>query len=228
MFKSHVNANPDSLAIHQGQRKWFAMLLLSKMILLVIAGCGKGAPAPTAPKSEPAQAAPAASTPDVTKAPRSQTAQPIAAKEPKWDLNSADVLETNNLPMAIEWIKTFDEEWLFRTSEENEVTPAAAMKAPWKYYGKPVSFAGVVTIVQSYPPGSDIGRLFGSEVTELVIYTADDVIIDYFVMGDAADLDVDDEVEVYGLVVGQVEVVNSLGGVVVQLVVVGNDVRLFE
>ncbi len=168
----------------------------------------------------PVQAAsPSARKPEPRPEPRPQSVQ----RKPVW--NTVDInAETNgNLLVAAEVLRDQSPAEVMQAADST-VLPATAFKSPWKFYGKPLAFTGVVGIAQAYPPGSDISQIFGGgEVAELVLVATDgSTIIDFLLLGDSGDLNVGDMVTVYGYVVGQVEVQNKMGGQTTQLMMVGN------
>ena len=150
------------------------------------------------------------------------TATPVP-REVQWNVEELDVFANGNLRIARGVLAGFQEASLKESAEAAE--PSLVMKAPWKYYGKVLSFVGVVAIVQEYPGASVLhgllGLTSGQEVGEIVLTTADGTIVDYVHIGSTGDIRVGDTLAVYGLPVGHFNVVNRLGGLTQQLAVVG-------
>lgn len=97
---------------------------------------------------------------------------------------------------------------------------AKVFKAPWDYYGKPIAFEGIVSLVQDYPPESE--TFLRSEV---LLSTEDNTIIDILSTVPSGNLKEDDAVSINGLVVGRMEVENAIGGTFTHLIVITNNLE---
>lgn len=196
--------------------------LVVALALLIRMGSDGGAPSPA--NETGSSPKPAAAVSQVEPAPKASAPAPAKSREPKWNTSDLDATTNGNLLEAVTLLQTKEPNWLTSNADAT-AQPGLVMKTPWKFYGKPTAFQGEVGIVQAYPPGSDVGRVFGGEVAEVVMVTDDGTIIDFMMMGDSGSTQVGHVITVYGLVVGQVEVNNKMGGQTTQLMVVGNAIQ---
>lgn len=139
----------------------------------------------------------------------------------QWNVNDLNIESNGNVNNVLKLLEKYDINKL--KTEAAAETPSLVMKAPFKYYGKPLKFSGIVSIVQDYPTGSDISNNInnGKETGEIVFICEDGTIIDYLNLGDTGDIVVGDSITIYGFTPGQVEVENKLGGKTTQLVLIG-------
>jgi hypothetical protein len=209
-------------------------------LLMIIAGGGNNSSqgpsvANSAPASQPttASAAQPASAPAAQPASAPASTAPTAAskpapaptkQEPKWNTADLNVVSNGNMPVAVALLRDLSPAAL-RQEADGTIAPATVNKQPWKYYGKPLKLTGAVGIAQAYPPGSDLGKAMGGEAAEIVMVADDGTIIDFFMMGDTGDVNVNDVARVYGYVVGQAEVTNKMGGQTTQMMMVGKVIQ---
>ncbi len=140
--------------------------------------------------------------------------------QPSWNTKDLNIETNGNMRIALNCLQSLDPSEI-KLNAEN-ISPASALKTPWKYYGKILKVSGTVGYAQEYPPGSDISEAFGGgEVGELSILTDDMTPISFMQIGSTGDINVNDYVVVYGYPVGLVELENSLGGTITQLAIVG-------
>lgn len=105
------------------------------------------------------------------------------------------------------------------------VTPEAVragsvFKAPRNYYGKPVTYSVIVSIVRDYPPDSDKGK--AGLLSEIVGKTDDGTTVDIFGMVGTGDIQAGDTIHVVAYTVGRDTVDNKSGGTTEQLALVTN------
>lgn len=131
-----------------------------------------------------------------------------------WNVTDEDALTNGNLMLAANMLLSEK-----KIPIAAKVAPAKVLKTPWEYYGKLVTFTGIVEVVTDYPPSEE--NLLTSEI---VILTEDDTIVDFQCFGSSGDIQVDDEVTISGLVVGRSEVENEVGGTFTHLIVVTNKI----
>lgn len=196
--------------------------LLVALALLIRVSSDGGAASPASESGDSPK--PASAVSQGEPAPKPFSRAPAKAREPKWNTSDLDATTNGNLLEAVTLLHSKEPNWL-ASSADAAVQPGLVMKTPWKYYGKSLAFRGEVGIVQAYPPGSDAARVFGGEVAEVIMVTDDGTIIDFMMMGDSGNTQVGHVITVYGLVVGQVEVNNKMGGQTTQLMVVGNAIQ---
>lgn len=137
-----------------------------------------------------------------------------------WNTQELDAMRNGNLPFAVQTIKknpAIKEKAL-------KPDPALVTKAPWEYYGKPISVWGSVAVVQDHPPGSEMTSLLGgNQSSQIVVECKDGTTVEMFCMKSSGVLKVGNGVRVYGYAVGVTDVQNRLGGTDPHLILVGND-----
>lgn len=210
-----------------GRIVWTALVALA-----VVVNLSQGEDAPPATGDEitaPSASVAQPSSGSVTVAPQApepapKAQEPVQPREPQWNTSDLDAVTNGNLMEAVRWLKTKEPSWV-RSTADASVEPSLAMKAPWKYYGTPLALTGTVVIAQAYPPGSDVGQVVGGDVSEIVMMADDGTVVDFMMIGDSGDINVGNVATVFGVVVGQVEVPNKLGGQTTQLMVVGNAIE---
>ena len=150
-----------------------------------------------------------------------QSASPVAApaeaasaSRTTWNVDDVDGLTNGNLMLAAQMLMRGD------ALPQADASIAAAMKAPWNFYGKRVCFPALVGHVDEMPPGSDLAKEFGG-AGEIVAVGQGDNIIDMIVVGGTGDIEPDRELNMCGLVVGKTDVPNAIGGTFTHLVMVG-------
>ncbi len=144
-------------------------------------------------------------------------------KDVEWDTTNLYVNESTNLEKAVQILQSMSE-----TDIENQtaidIDITTASKKPWEYYGEFVNVSGYVSLIQAYPPNSDVSKNLGTDgtTTEIVILSEDGTsFADYFFIGDASDIAVDSYITVSGLPCGLLDVPNTMGGTYPYFVVVG-------
>lgn len=159
---------------------------------------------------------------DQASAPSPQTAPPVAAEsapapEPPatWNMADADGLTNGNLLLAAQMLMRGD------ALPQADASIAAAMKAPWNYYGKRVCFPAVTAHVDDMPPDSDLSKAFGGAAGEIVAAGEGENIIDMLVVGGTGEIGQGQRLNMCGLLVGKTEVPNAIGGTFTHLVMVG-------
>jgi len=144
----------------------------------------------------------------------------IFAADVDWNITDPDIRTNGNIPLAVSVLRagTFEKE----SAEKPEAF--LVIKTPWNYYGKLLTFTGIVGVVDDYPPGSDVSRILQCEDSSEIVITADDgeTIVDMFLRSSSGRIRIGDTVTLYGLVVGRMEVENRIGGTFTHLMMVGN------
>ncbi|WP_427114171.1 hypothetical protein [Megasphaera sueciensis] len=155
--------------------------------------------------------------------PKTSTSEPAAKasqetqKTIQWNKSDPDALKNGNMKIAIGEIKKH--ETLAPIAESQN--PTAVYKSPWDYYGKVIAFTGTVAIAENTPPDNDLSKALGGEACEIVIESTDKVIVDAMIAGNANNIQVGQQVTLYGYPIGRTEVKNKLGGSFTHLVVIG-------
>jgi hypothetical protein len=103
------------------------------------------------------------------------------------------------------------------------VDAGEVFKAPWNYYGKPISLSGSIAIVQDYPPGSDQAN--AGYQSQLVFMTQDNTFIIALSTLPSGTLKAGDDIKVVGYPIGITSVDNKLGGKTDELVIVTNKLQ---
>ncbi len=144
-----------------------------------------------------------------------QLGEPTAIMTERWNTSDVNIETNGNIAVAAQLLANTQPDELKQNITEPD--PALVMKAPWEYYGKPIKVTGYVSIVQDYPPNSDIANAInnGNTVGEIVFIpdnAANSItILDYLHLGSTGDIKVGDHVAVYGYAVGLADVENKLG-----------------
>lgn len=140
----------------------------------------------------------------------------------KWNTRDNDPFSNGNIQVAAKLIKAGG-----ATANAKNANVGEIAKAPWKHYGTPYKFAGVIADLQEYPPGSDVSSMVGAGqdevVSEVVIVDPNDesaTPVYALVLGETGDVKVGDSVSVTCLVTGVAQVPNKIGGFFNHLVVV--------
>lgn len=195
-------------------------ILACLLVVGLVSGCGgasspsdKKPEVPSATETKPATSAPATTT--TTPAP-TQTADKL-----KWNMTDTSVETNGNFTIAAAAALGTSPADLAAKAEAAD--PATVLKATYKYFGKPLKFTGEVGLAEEYPPGNDIAKKLGvsSEISEIVIATDDDTVIDFIMLGSSGDVNVGDTATVYGYAAGKAEVPNKIGGTLTHVIVVG-------
>jgi hypothetical protein len=139
-----------------------------------------------------------------------------ATKNPEWNKSEIDVMKNGNFPLAVSMLEAIGDEPVTSV----QAKPGSVFKAPWNYYGKPISFTAYVVIVQDYPPDSDNAKV--GILSEIVATTEDGTILDVFSTVASGDIQVDDQITIVAYPIGHVTVENKLGGQTDQLALVTN------
>jgi predicted nucleic acid-binding Zn-ribbon protein len=140
-----------------------------------------------------------------------------AAKNPNWNKKDIYVTDNGNFPLAVNLLKAVG------VISKQQITNADAgdvFKAPWNYYGKPVTFSGSVVIVQDYPPDSDNAKIGLN--SEVIIVADDGTYIDIVGTISSGKVKVGTGISVIAYPIGLVNVTNKLGGKTDELMVVTN------
>lgn len=204
--------------VRAGSLSLYGTVILFSLVLLFSSACGGKAGSTRVSAESPAD--------NTAVHPGERKQEPVPAQQAggvRWNIDDLDVTTNGNILVAVNQLGLVDAGNLEQQAES--VSPAAVMKAPWKYYGKVLKLWGEVGIIQDYPPGSEIAQMVGGDVGEIVMLTADSTVVDSIQVGGTGDINVGDVVTIYGFVVGQVELDNQLGGMTTQLVVVSKVVR---
>lgn len=138
----------------------------------------------------------------------------VLAPAATWNMEDLEIATNGNLPVAIAALNSGLEKLPAKVAAE------IVFKRPWDFYGKEVCFTGLVGIVQDYPPGNEISKLFGGSVSEIVMVDGETV-IDGILKGSSGNVSIGDKATICGTPAGHVEVENRLGGKTTQLAVVG-------
>ena len=152
--------------------------------------------------------------------PKKEEPKPVAKKkEPNWNKSEIDATKNGNMAIAAEIVRT-EKDSIKQNAET--VNAADVIKRPWDYYGKVYKFQGESAVLQDYPPTSDIGKALGGDACEIVMTCgAQETIVDGMLAGNTKGLQEGSTVEIYGYVVGTMEVDNKIGGKFTHLIVVG-------
>jgi hypothetical protein len=145
-------------------------------------------------------------------------AVPCTTFAAQWNMTDVDVSKNGNMAVGLEVIRANPD----YVNQCKQIDIADAYKRPWNYYGSPISVTGVVGIVEESPPGSEISKFYGGEVSEIVILADGGIPVDMTLLRSSGDLTQGQTVTLYGYVIGKIEVTNALGGKVTNLVLVGN------
>ena len=95
----------------------------------------------------------------------------------------------------------------------------AALKKPWDYYGKVVVISGPVGTVTQEPPGHSVSKIFGGNCFHTVIQG--DFPVSIIIKGVSDNIRDGQVVRVKGLIIGQTDLQNMMGGSPVGLEFVG-------
>jgi len=129
-----------------------------------------------------------------------------------WDVTDVDALSNGNIVFAADLLLAGEK---FPASAK--VAAAKVLKAPWEYYGKLVTFTGIVATVTDFPPSDD-----DPLQSEVLIVTEDKTIVDFLCLVPSGNIQKDDVITISGLVTGRTEVDNKVGGTYTHLVAVTN------
>jgi hypothetical protein len=199
--------------------------------ICAIAGCANTSEPRTASTSSaqqpPAQALQQAPVAPAQQAPSQvqQQARP-AATSARWNTSNVNALENGNLMVAANLIRSNG----LSATQAQTINVAAAAKAPFRYYGTPYQFSGIVGFIQEYPPNSDTSLTLGTRdaTGEVVLFDSAGTTttpVDVLLLSDTGIVKQGDMVRTWGYIVGQADVPNQLGGLTTQLIVVGNQVQ---
>lgn len=150
-------------------------------------------------------------------------AQPInRSGRLEWNTHDIDAMQNGNVPVAVQTVMTNPDV----RSGAIQVEPASVAKAPWNYYGKPITLWGTVAVVQDLPPNGDMSAILKvNNASDIVIQCNDGTVVEIFCMKSSGTIKVGNNVRLYGYAVGVTEVENRLGGKDPHLMLVGNDYK---
>lgn len=138
-------------------------------------------------------------------------------KPVQWNTSEADAAKNGNLNIAVKELKKID-------NIQNASSPEAAstvIKRPWDYYGKVLSFTGIISDVTDHAPSSVAAKSLGGSGYGIVIQTSDGTSVQGEIQGSSGDLKKGQQATIYGYPVGTVEGNNNMGGKPVYLLIVG-------
>lgn len=136
-----------------------------------------------------------------------------------WDTSEQYIDKNDNMSYAVSLIKKDGN----LKSKAVSAEAADVQKAPFKYYGQVVRFAGHISDISEYAPGTDWSKNLGNgNAGQIVIGCDDGSVIDMFVVGSTGDLKKGDYVTLYGYPIGLTDNENSKGGKDTELAIVGN------
>ncbi len=138
-------------------------------------------------------------------------------KPVQWNTSEADASKNGNLNIAVKELKKID-------NIQNASSPEAAstvIKRPWDYYGKILSFTGIISDVTDHAPSSVAAKSLGGSGYAIVIKTSDGTSVQGEIQGNSGDLKKGQQATIYGYPVGTVEGNNNMGGKPVYLLIVG-------
>ncbi|MBV4416538.1 zinc ribbon domain-containing protein [Clostridium tyrobutyricum] len=136
-----------------------------------------------------------------------------------WDKTEEYIDKNDNMNYAVSLVKKDND----LKSKAISVDSSAVAKAPFKYYGQVVRFAGQISDIEEYASGTDWSKnLGGGAAGQIVIASDDGTVIDMFVVGSTGDLKKGDYVTLYGYPIGLTDNANSIGGKDTELAIVGN------
>ncbi|WP_214626579.1 hypothetical protein [Paenibacillus agaridevorans] len=144
-------------------------------------------------------------------------AQEEKLKNPEWNVSEVDAVENGNIFLAVEMLRVLKD-----MPQGEYVDTEAVIKTPWNYYGTPITFTGVVAVVEDFPPGSDTYK--AGLASDIVIETYEGTIVEFFSMVPSGSIKVGDEVTITSYPVGRTEVDNTMGGSFTHLITVTNNV----
>ncbi len=190
-------------------RKYFS-ILIALLFAFSVAACGSS--------SSSKQSSSNSSAPKATEQ-QTQKETPKANKAPEWNKSDINAESNGNLAIAASIVR--EKKGSLKENAET-INPADAIKRPWDYYGKVYKFQGIAYVLQDYPPTSDMGKALGGDACEIVITSGEsETIVDGMLYGTTKGIQEGTTVNMYGYIVGTMEVPNKIGGKFTHLVVVG-------
>jgi uncharacterized membrane protein len=138
----------------------------------------------------------------------------------QWNWNTAevDISKNGNVVVGLGVIRENPD----YADQCKQVDITDVYKRPWNYYGSPISVTGIVGLVEEFPPGGELSKFYGGEVSEVVIFANGGIMVDMVLLRSSGNLTQGQTVTLYGYVAGKVEVTNALGGKVTNLALIGN------
>lgn len=132
-----------------------------------------------------------------------------------WNKGDPDALQNGNIQLAMDLVKEMS---LLSTGES--VSPIEVVKSPWNFYGKKLTFTGIVQDVTDFPPGSEDIR-----TADVLIQTTDGTLVEFFSIVPSGDIQTGNKVTLTGFPTGRMEVDNALGGTYTHLIMVTNKLK---
>ncbi|MBB6019061.1 hypothetical protein HNR77_000118 [Paenibacillus sp. JGP012] len=132
-----------------------------------------------------------------------------------WNKSEPDALLNGNVQLAVDMVKEMNP---LTTGEA--VSPIEVVKSPWNFYGKTLTFIGIVQDVTDFPPGSEDIR-----TADVLIQTTDGTFVEFFSTVSSGDIQTGNEVTLTGFPTGRMEVDNALGGTYTHLIMVTNKLK---
>jgi hypothetical protein len=157
------------------------------------------------------------------KAVATDTKKRINPLDAKWNVKDTDIATNGNLEVAGDILHKMSLEDMQNATWVQD-NPVNVYQAPWKYYGQMMAIKGTVMSVMEYPPGSDISEMVakGRSCVEVSMLSEDESFgITFILAGGNSSIQANENITAYGLPVGYVTGVNSFGGQVTNLVLVG-------
>lgn len=132
-----------------------------------------------------------------------------------WNKSEPDALQNGNVQLAVDLVKEMSP-----LSTGEVAYPIEVVKSPWNFYGKTLSFTGIVQDVTDFPPGSEDIR-----TADVLIQTTDGTLVEFFSTVSSGDIQTGNEVTLTGFPAGRMEVDNALGGTYTHLIMVTNKLK---
>lgn len=133
--------------------------------------------------------------------------------------NTSESSSHDNFEKAVYLIKENSDYILNKESISPD--PEEAMRKPWNFYGKVVTFTGVVSDSNQAPPGHSTSKAFGGKYTYGVLMCGD-VPIGFHVMSDSDRIPTGAQVTIKGFITGQDDgITNGFGASMKGIEVVG-------
>lgn len=135
----------------------------------------------------------------------------------QWNTSEVDASKNGNLNVAVKELKKID------NIQNTSSTEAAStvIKRPWDYYGKILTFTGIISDVADHAPNSPAAKSLGGSGYGIVIQTNDGTSVQGEIQGSSGDLKKGQQATIYGYPVGTIEGSNNVGGKPIYLLIVG-------